>query len=261
MTGFIGSLLVAFIAYSLEWNWAAAIFFLAALASLMPDKKSKKKAKKKKSNTKSPEIASDKRTKLKAATKLKKTDLSAAISMLREAYDDGEAISLDEFLRLPNYLRMNKQYDEAFQECRKLAHYGFFESEKPGSSWWYRDQAKILRLEARICEEEGKYRDALSTRVLIFYYDIKHAEGISKSTVHEGTDWNQNLQERGLRDLELLLSKHDDWTPNFEKLLDNLGHKNKRQEAVSLVSLWASSWPSEPEELQKALDQLLFETK
>ena len=36
MTGFIGSLLVAFIAYSLEWNWAVAIFFLAALASLMP---------------------------------------------------------------------------------------------------------------------------------------------------------------------------------------------------------------------------------
>ena len=259
MRGFLGCLVVAFIAYAFKWNWAAVIFVLAAIGNLIPSKKQKKKAKKKISNSMSTDSPSDERTKLKTATKLKKSDLPAAISMLREAYNDGEAISLDEFLRLPNYLRMNKQYDEAFQECRKLAHHGFFESEKPGSSWWYRDQAKILRLEARICEEEGKYRDALSTRVLIFYYDIKHAEGISKSTVHEGTDWNQNLQERGLRDLELLLSKHDDWTPNFEKLLDNLGHKNKRQEAVSLVSLWASSWPSEPEELVKSLDQLLFQ--
>lgn len=99
----------------------------------------------------------------------------------------------------------------------------------------------------------------MSTRVLIFYYEIKHAEGISESTVHEGTDWNQNLQERGLRDLELLLSNHDDWTPNFEKLLDNLGQKDKKVKVVSLVGLWASNWPSEPEELVKSLDQLLFE--
>jgi|TARA_B110000902_G_scaffold139884_1_gene161574 hypothetical protein len=261
MTGFIGSLLVAFIAYSLEWNWAAAIFFLAALASLMPDKKSKKKAKKKKSNTKSPEIASDKRTKLKAATKLKKTDLSAAISMLREAYDDGEAISLDEFLRLPNYLRMNKQYDEAFQECRKLAHYGFFESYKPGSAFWYSQQAQILRMEVRICEEDGKYRDALSTHVLIYYYDIMQAEGMSKYTEQQGSNARQSGRDRGARDLESLLNEHEKWMPSFGKLLDKLGHKDKEVLAVGLVGDWASNWPNEPEELQKALDQLLFETK
>lgn len=259
MRGFLGCLVLAFIAYTFEWNWAAMIFVLAAIGNLIPSKKQKRKAKKKISNSMPTDSTSDERTKLKTATKLKKSDLPAAISMLREAYSDGEAVSLDEFLRLPNYLRMNKQYDEAFQECRKLAHHGFFESEKPGSPWWYSDQAKILRLEARICEEEGNYRDALSTRVLIFYYDIKHAEGISKSTLREGTNWNRNLQERGSRDLELLLSNHDDWTPNFEKLLDKLGQKDKKLKAVSLVTLWASNWPNEPEELVKSLDQLLFE--
>lgn len=250
--------MAALIAYAFKWNWVAVIFVVSAIGNLIPNKNLKKKANKKKSNFTPADLPTNTRTKLKTATKLKKSDLPAAIAMLREAYNDGEAISLDEFLRLPNYLRMNKQYDEAFQECRKLAHHGFFESETPGSPWWYRDQAKILRLEAKICEEEGNYRDALSTRVLIYYYDIKHAEGISKSTVHEGTNWSENLQEKGLRDLELLLSNHADWTPNFEKLLDNLGHKNKRQEAISLVAVWASSWPNEPEVLVKSIDELLW---
>ena len=116
MRGFFGFLVVSFVAYALELNWVAVIFVLAAIGKLIPDKKSKKKTKKKKSSSKPTDLPSGKRTKLKIATKLKKTDLPAAISMLKEAYDDGEAISLDEFLRLPNYLRMNKQYDEAFQE-------------------------------------------------------------------------------------------------------------------------------------------------
>ena len=38
-------------------------------------------------------------------------------------------------------------------------------------------------------------------------------------------------------------------------------HKDKELLAVGLVGDWASNWPNEPEELQKALDQLLFETK
>ena len=36
-------LVIGFIAYALEWNWVAAIFVLAAIGNLIPDKKSKKK--------------------------------------------------------------------------------------------------------------------------------------------------------------------------------------------------------------------------
>ncbi|MDC0370883.1 hypothetical protein OAM86_03540 [Porticoccaceae bacterium] len=251
-------LLIGFIAYALELNWVAVIFVLAAIGNLIPDKKSKKKTKKKKSSSKPTDLPSGKRTKLKTATKLKKTDLPAAISMLREAYDDGEAISLDEFLRLPNYLRMNKQYDEAFQECRKLAHYGFFESEKPGSLWWFSDQVKILKLEARICEEEGKYPDALATLALIYYYEIMHAEQVSKSSIYQGIQHNQNMNERGARDLESLLSDHQNWTPAFGKFLDKIGQTDKEALAIDLVANWTKGWPNEPEVLQVSLGQLLF---
>ena len=74
MREFLGCLFVAFIAYSFEWNWVAAIFVLAAIGNLIPDKKSKKKTKKKKSSSKPTDLPSGKRTKLKTATKLKKTD-------------------------------------------------------------------------------------------------------------------------------------------------------------------------------------------
>ncbi len=49
-------LLIGFIAYVLEWNWVAAIFVLAAIGNLIPDKKSKKKTKKKKSSSKDESI-------------------------------------------------------------------------------------------------------------------------------------------------------------------------------------------------------------
>ena len=46
-------LLIGFIAYAFEWNWVAAIFVLAAIGNLTPDKKSKKKSKKKTKKKKS----------------------------------------------------------------------------------------------------------------------------------------------------------------------------------------------------------------
>jgi hypothetical protein len=65
----------------------------------------------------------------------------------------------------------------------------------------------------------------------------------------------------GISYLESLLNEHEKWMPSFGKLLDKLGHKDKELLAVGLVGDWASNWPNEPEELQKALDQLLFEAK
>lgn len=88
--------------------------------------------------------------------------MDEAIVLLKEAYEDGEATSLQEFLRLPNYLRLNKQYDEAYQECSKLAQ-GLtpYESYSHGSWQWFYDQIEILRLQSQLCIDENKYKDAI----------------------------------------------------------------------------------------------------
>ena len=45
MRGFLGCLVVAFIAYAFKWNWAAMIFVLAAIGNLVPNNKKKKPTK------------------------------------------------------------------------------------------------------------------------------------------------------------------------------------------------------------------------
>tara|TARA_B100000780_G_C20992845_1_gene397091 strand:+ start:76 stop:876 length:801 start_codon:yes stop_codon:yes gene_type:complete len=256
MKAFLGLALVALIAYLLEWNWVALILLLAAIGNLIPDKKQKKKAKNTKALiAKNTEQASDKRTKLKAAVKLKKTDLPGAISLLREAYLDGEAISLDEFLRLPNYLRLNKQYDAAFQECRKLAHYGYFESYEQNTWGWYLEQCKIQKLQSRICMDQGKYSDALAQNVLNYFYAIKSAELLSRSSHHS------SLIESAKSDLQFLKSDPD--YPAYLVLggvLKKLGLADKKEPATKIISEWARGWPDEPETLQHSLEELLFET-
>ena len=81
--------------------------------------------------------------------------MDGAISLLREAYADGEALSMQEFLRLPKYLRLNKQFDEAYKECEKLAHgYTGYESYPIGTWQWFYDQIDILKIQSQICLDE-----------------------------------------------------------------------------------------------------------
>ena len=120
--------------------------------------------------------------KLKKAVKLKKTNMDEAIALLKEAYEDGEATSLQEFLRLPNYLRLNKKYDEAYQECCKLAHdLTPYESYSQGSWQWFYDQIEILRLQSRICLDENKYKDAIYCNTNCLEYHIRAEEARQKT--------------------------------------------------------------------------------
>jgi hypothetical protein len=257
MRGFVGYLLVAFIAYSLEWYWVAGILLLAAIGNLIPDKKQKKKTKsRKKRFVKDTEKADNKKTKLKAAVKLKKTDLPRAISLLREAYVDGEAETLEEFLRLPNYLRLNKQYDEAFQECRNLSHHDpQVEPYEPDSWGWYLDQCKIEALQSKICMDQGKFGDALAQNVLHYYYELKAAERKSQITDKE---W---LMEAGKAEL-LFLRNNKDHARNLVlgKVLNKLGLEYKAEEATETICDWVECWPNEPEALLHSLEGILFET-
>ena len=88
--------------------------------------------------------------------------MDEAIVLLKEAYEDGEATSLQEFLRLPNYLRLNKQYDEAYQECSKLAQ-GLtpYESYSHGSWQWFYDQIELIIVDEAHNISGNEYGEAL----------------------------------------------------------------------------------------------------
>ena len=137
--------------------------------------------------------------KLKKAVKLKKTNMDEAIVLLKEAYEDGEATSLQEFLRLPNYLRLNKQYDEAYQECSKLAQ-GLtpYESYSHGSWQWFYDQIEILRLQSQLCIDENKYKDAIYCNTDCLEYYIRAEEARQKTGRQR--DFAQSNLERLFQD-------------------------------------------------------------
>jgi len=191
--------LFAVILFISGWDLLAILFLCVALYKFLTrNNKSSLRFSKDITHAKYSSDQSVKGTKLKEAVKLKKTDLPRAIQLLREAYNDGEATTLQELLRLPNYLRMNKQYDEAFTECRRLAHEGNpFEPTELGSTNWYFEQNEILKLMSRICIEEGKFLYALHWNVEIYYNELKVEEIYSK---HE----RKSFRKRGAERFEFL---------------------------------------------------------
>jgi hypothetical protein len=260
MGTFLILIIAVFVTFSLEWYWFSAILGLAALAHLVPDKKKKNKSRKaikvstKVTAAKSSSAQSAKRTKLKRAVELKKTDLPKAIELVREAYEDGEATSLQEFLRLPNYLRLNKQYDEAFQECCKLGSYGTpVEPEIPDSMGWYNEQCEIQSLSAKILVDAGNFGDALYCNVLGYHYELKAAQKLSQSD-------SSSLQNAGVNRIQFYKTDEKYIVKKvLGKILKGLDKENKQDEALAIIMAWNKGWPQEPEILGHALEKLLFD--
>jgi len=182
--------------------------------------------------------------KLKKAVKLKKTNMDEAIALLKEAYEDGEATSLQEFLRLPNYLRLNKQYDEAYQECCKLAHdLTPYESCSQGSWQWFYDQIEILRLQSRVCLDENKYKDAIYCNTNCLEYHIRAEEARQKTGRQR--DFAQSNLERLFQD--------SDYQQDIilGKVFKKMGIDDYEQEVKQVINHWVNSWPSDSDMLAK----------
>lgn len=203
-------------------------------------------------DTKNPNDQGVKGTKLKEAVKLKKTDLPKAIQLLREAYNDGEATTLQELLRLPNYLRMNKQYNEAFTECCRLAHEGNpFEPTMLGSIYWYLEQNEILKLQSTICMDWGHYIDGLYCNVEHYYNELKVEEMHSK---HE----RKSFRKRGAERFEFLRNDTDYITKEIlGKIPKHLKKEDKIPEAISIILDWNKLWPQDSQALGSKLELLL----
>lgn len=235
------------------WDLLAILFLCVALYKFLTrNNKSSLRFSKDITHTKYPSDHSVKGTKLKEAVKLKKTDLPRAIQLLREAYNDGEATTLQELLRLPNYLRMNKQYDEAFTECSRLAHEGNpFEPTELGSTNWYLEQNEILKLMSRICIEEGEFLYALHWNVEIYYNELKVEEIYSK---HE----RKSFRKRGAERFEFLRNDTNYITKEIlGKIPKHLKKEDKITEAISIILDWNKAWPQEDSVLAKKLELLL----
>jgi len=191
--------------------------------------------------------------KLKKAVKLKKTNMDEAIVLLKEAYEDGEATSLQEFLRLPNYLRLNKQYDEAYQECSKLAQ-GLtpYESYSHGSWQWFYDQIEILRLQSQLCIDENKYKDAIYCNTDCLEYYIRAEEARQKTGRQR--DFAQSNLERLFQDSnyqqDIVLGK----------VFKKMGIDDYEQEVKQAINHWVSAWPSDSELLAKNIISIAEKT-
>ncbi len=245
--------LFAVILFISGWDLLAILFLCVALYKFLTrNNKSSLRFSKDITHAKYPSDQSVKGTKLKEAVKLKKTDLPRAIQLLREAYNDGEATTLQELLRLPNYLRMNKQYDEAFTECSRLAHEGNpFEPTELGSTNWYLEQNEILKLMSRICIEEGKFLYALHWNVEIYYNELKVEEIYSK---HE----RKSFRKRGAERFEFLRNDTNYITKEIlGKIPKHLKKEDKIPEAISIILDWNKAWPQEDSVLAKKLELLL----
>lgn len=245
--------LFAVILFISGWDLLAILFLCVALYRFLTrNNKSSLRFSKDITHAKYPSDQSVKGTKLKEAVKLKKTDLPRAIQLLREAYNDGEATTLQELLRLPNYLRMNKQYDEAFTECSRLAHEGNpFEPTELGSTNWYLEQNEILKLMSRICIEEGKFLYALHWNVEIYYNELKVEEIYSK---HE----RKSFRKRGAERFEFLRNDTNYITKEIlGKIPKHLKKEDKIPEAISIILDWNKAWPQEDSVLAKKLELLL----
>ena len=237
----------------LGWNWLALLFLCGAIYKFYTRNKNVSlKISTEVTDTKNPNDPSVKRTKLKEAVKLKKTDLPIAIQLLREAYEDGEATTHQELLRLPNYLRMNQQYDEAYTECRRLAHEGNpFEPTELGSTYWFFEQNDILKLQSRICMDWGHYIDGLYCNVEHYYNELKVEEIYSK---HESTFF----RERGAERFEFLRNDRDYIMREvLGKIPKYLKKEDKINEAISIIFNWNKLWPQDPQVLGSKLE-LLF---
>jgi len=192
--------------------------------------------------------------KLKKAVKLKKTNMDEAIVLLKEAYEDGEAISLQEFLRLPNYLRLNKQYDEAYQECCKLTTYGTpIDPQTPDSIGWYIEQSEILKLSGQILVDEGNFGDAIYCNVLRYHYELKAAQKKSQSD-------RPSVRESGVNQIVFYKTDKEFITRNvLEKILKGLNKENKQDDALAIIMDWNKNWPQDPEALGHDLEKLLYD--
>jgi len=191
--------------------------------------------------------------KLKKAVKLKKTNMDGAIALLKEAYKDGEATSLQELLRLPNYLRLNKQYDEAYQECCKLTTYGNpIDPQAPDSMGWYIEQTEILELSGKILVDEEKFREAIYCNVLRYHYQLKAAEKKSQSERRSFRDSGVNLMVFYKTNKEFIFIHF------LEKILKGLGKESKKEEALRVIMGWNNNWPQNPEALGHDLEELLY---
>lgn len=245
--------LLAVILFISGWDLLAILFLCVALYKFLTrNNKPSLRISNDITHAEYPNDQSVKGTKLKEAVKLKKTDLPRAIQLLREAYNDGEATTLQELLRLPNYLRMNKQYDEAFTECSRLAHEGNpFEPTELGSTNWYLEQNEILKLMSRICIEEGKFLYALHWNVEIYYNELKVEEIYSK---HE----RKSFRKRGAERFEFLRNDTNYITKEIlGKIPKHLKKEDKIPEAISIILDWNKAWPQEDSVLAKKLEFLL----
>lgn len=255
MTPSIVLFISATILFISGWNLLAILFLCVALYKFLTrNNKPSLRISNDITHAEYPNDQSVKGTKLKEAVKLKKTDLPRAIQLLREAYNDGEATTLQELLRLPNYLRMNKQYDEAFTECSRLAHEGNpFEPSELGSTYWYLEQNEILKLMSRICIEEGKFFYALHWNVEIYYNELKVEEIYSK---HE----RKSFRKRGAERFEFLRNDTDYITKEIlGKIPKHLKKEDKIPEAISIILNWNKLWPQDSQALGNKLELLLLE--
>ena len=217
-----------------DWYWLAGIALIGLLGYLFRSKSISIKGVS--SGTFQPQ------DKLKKAVKLKKTNMDGAISLLREAYADGEALSMQEFLRLPKYLILNNQFDEAYKECEKLAHgYTGYESYPIGTWQWFYDQIDILKIQSQICLDEKKYMDAIycNTNSLEYYIKAEEARQQTKKQLSLAKSNLDRIKNDSSYQKDIVLGK----------VFKKMGIEYAEPEAKQAINDWIKGWPSDSETL------------
>ena len=256
MREFLGCLFVAFIAYSFEWNWVAAIFVLAAIGNLIPDKKSKKhkgraKTKKDKKNSLSDDNSHpDEMLRSNGDTfglherwqnhyhrvddHVDKGQLKKAILELRKAYATGARglSTIAMYTQLPELLFQAGNKNEAYNELAKLSTYGRpFHPVDVGSQDWHRDQYEIIETKRTFLKEEQIWDQYVYDGCASYFHILQLG--------HEDFRTSRRLMKNRI----------------LGKAFEEMGLKHHQKEAVNKIQTWVNNSPSEPEILADQLNE------